>query len=103
MNGAPDAIICGNDSMAIGCLDSARLEFGLAVPRDLSITGFDGIAPAGWLSYQLTTLRQPLQQMAQATADMLVGLIASGASGVERRVFSAAVVEGATARLGPAL
>jgi hypothetical protein len=41
--------------------------------------------------------------MAQATADMLVGLIASGASGVERRVFSAAVVEGATARLGPAL
>lgn len=103
MNGAPDAIICGNDSMAIGCLDSARLEFGLAVPRDLSITGFDGIAPAGWLSYQLTTLRQPVQQMAQATADMLVGLIASGASGVERRVFSAAVVEGATARLGPAL
>ncbi len=99
---APDAIICGNDSMAIGCLDSARLEFGLAVPHDLSITGFDGIGPAGWLSYQLTTLRQPVQQMAQATADMLVGLIASGASGVERRVFSAAVVEGATARLGPA-
>lgn len=102
-NGAPDAIICSNDTMAIGCLDTARLEFGLDVPAQLSITGFDGIAPASWLSYQLTTLRQPVRQMAQATADMLVGLIASGASGVERRVFSAAVVEGATARLGPAV
>lgn len=102
-NGAPDAVICSNDTMAIGCLDTARLEFGLDVPAQLSITGFDGIAPASWLSYQLTTLRQPVRQMAQATADMLVGLIASGASGVERRVFSAAVVEGATARLGPAV
>lgn len=97
----PDAIICSNDIMAMGCLDTARLEFGLQVPAQLSITGFDGIASASWLSYQLTTLRQPVRQMAQATADMLVGLIASGAGGVERRVFSAALIEGATARLGP--
>ena len=103
LGGPPDAIICSNDTMAIGCLDTARLEFGLDVPGQLSITGFDGIAPASWRSYQLTTLRQPVRQMAQATADMLVGLIASGASGVERRVFAAAVVDGATARLGPAL
>jgi DNA-binding LacI/PurR family transcriptional regulator len=100
LGGAPEAIICSNDSLALGCLDAARFEFGIDVPGALSITGFDGIAPAAWLSYQLTTLRQPVRQMALATADMLVGLIASGASGVERRVFSAAVVEGATARLG---
>src|SRR5450830_1007417 len=99
---APDAVICSNDTMAIGCLDAARLELGLDVPGQLSITGFDGIAPASWLSYKLTTLRQPVRQMAQATADMLVGLIASSSGGVERRVFAAAVVEGATARLGPA-
>ncbi|MDB5962587.1 MAG: LacI family transcriptional regulator [Massilia sp.] len=103
LNGAPDAVICSNDLTAIGCLDTARLELGLQVPAQLSITGFDGIAQGAWRGYQLTTLRQPVRQMAQATADMLVGLIASGASGVERRVFSAAVVEGATARLGPAV
>ena len=102
LGSAPDAVICSNDTMAIGCLDAARLELGLDVPGQLSITGFDGIAPASWLSYKLTTLRQPVRQMAQATADMLVGLIASGSGGVERRVFAAAVVEGATARLGPA-
>lgn len=99
LGGVPDAIICSNDITAIGCLDSARLEFGLDVPAQLSIAGFDGIAPASWLGYQLTSVRQPLRQMAQATADMLVGLIASGASGVERRVFSAVVVEGATANI----
>jgi DNA-binding LacI/PurR family transcriptional regulator len=102
LGSAPDAIICSNDSMAIGCLDTARLELGLDVPGQLSITGFDGIGPASWRSYQLTTMRQPVRQMAQATADMLVGLIAAGTGGVERRVFAAAVVEGATARLGPA-
>jgi DNA-binding LacI/PurR family transcriptional regulator len=65
------------------------------------VTGFDGIAPASWLSYNLTTLRQPVQQMAQATAEMLVSLIGAGGSCPERRVFSASVIEGATARLGP--
>ncbi|WP_426112546.1 LacI family DNA-binding transcriptional regulator [Massilia sp. PWRC2] len=100
LGSAPDVVICGNDSIAIGCVDTARAHFKLAIPGQLSVTGFDAIGAASWSSYQLTTVRQPLRQMARATADMLVGLIASGASGVERRVFSAAVVEGATARMG---
>ncbi|MDL2356984.1 MAG: LacI family DNA-binding transcriptional regulator [Pseudomonadota bacterium] len=98
----PDAIICGNDAMAIGCLDTARHELGIDVPGQLSITGFDGIAPAAWLSYNLTTLRQPVRQMAQATADMLTNLIGADGTCPERRVFSANIIEGATARLGPA-
>jgi DNA-binding LacI/PurR family transcriptional regulator len=97
----PDAIICGNDVMAIGCLDTARHELKIDVPGQLSVTGFDGIAPASWLSYNLTTLRQPVRQMAQATAEMLISMIGTGASCPERRVFSANVIEGATARLGP--
>ncbi len=98
----PDAIICGNDVMAIGCLDTARHELKIDVPGQLSVTGFDGIAPASWLSYNLTTLRQPVRQMAQATAEMLISMIGTGGSCPERRVFSANVIEGATARLGPA-
>ncbi|MES2128205.1 MAG: LacI family DNA-binding transcriptional regulator [Pseudomonadota bacterium] len=102
MQGFPDAVICGNDVMAIGCLDTARHEFKLDVPGQLSVTGFDGIAPANWLSYQLTTLRQPIASMAHAAADMLTGLIRTGNSGPERRVFSASFVEGRTATFGPA-
>ena len=101
LGGLPDAVMCGNDIMAIGCLDTARHELGLDVPGQLSVTGFDGMAPAGWLSYNLTTLRQPVQTMTLAASAMLTGLICSSGACPERRVFSAAVVEGATARLGP--
>jgi DNA-binding LacI/PurR family transcriptional regulator len=98
----PDAVLCGNDVTALGCLDTARHQLGLDVPGQLSITGFDGITSSGWLSYNLTTLRQPVQNMAMAAADMLTGLVRNTNSCPERRVFSATLVEGATARLGPA-
>jgi DNA-binding LacI/PurR family transcriptional regulator len=101
LGGIPDAIICSNDEMAIGCLDAARKELKIDVPGQLSVTGFDGIAPASWLSHNLTTLRQPVKQMAQASAELLIGMIGDGASCPERRVFSANFIEGATARLGP--
>ena len=96
----PDAIICGNDVMAIGCVDTARYEFKLAVPAKLSVVGFDGVEPSTWLSYNLTTLRQPVQMMAQAAADMLIGLIAKPDSSPEKRVFSAQFIEGGTSTLG---
>ncbi|MCG6116263.1 MAG: LacI family DNA-binding transcriptional regulator, partial [Mesorhizobium sp.] len=38
----PDAIICANDLMAIGAIDTARAEFSLDIPGDISIVGFDG-------------------------------------------------------------
>ncbi|MES2898238.1 MAG: LacI family DNA-binding transcriptional regulator [Pseudomonadota bacterium] len=98
---APDAIICGNDIMAIGCVDAARLEFGLDVPGKVSIVGFDGVEPASWLSYQLTTLRQPVQKMARSAAEMLVSLIGNDQDSPEKRVFSAQLIEGKTARLAP--
>jgi len=99
---APDAIICGNDVMAIGCVDAARHELGLAVPAKLSVAGFDGVEPSTWLSYNLTTLRQPVQKMAQAAAEMLTSLIGHPGAAPEKRVFSAQFVEGGTSRLGPA-
>ncbi len=99
--GLPDAIVCGSDAIAFGCLDTARHEMGLDVPGSLSITGFDGVAQATWLSYNLTTLRQPVHAMARAASDMLGALIADRNVAVQRRVFSATVVEGTTARLGP--
>ena len=53
----PDAVICANDVMAVGCMDTARAEFSLRVPDDISIVGFDGIAPTLWAGYNLTTIR----------------------------------------------
>ena len=96
----PDAIICGNDVMAIGCVDTARHELGLQVPTKLSVAGFDGVEPSTWLSYNLTTLRQPVQKMAQAAADMLTALIGNPGAEPEKRVFTAQFIEGGTSRLG---
>lgn len=98
----PDVVVCANDVMAIGCLDTARRELGIAVPAQMSVAGFDAVEPSTWLSYNLTTLRQPVRQMAAAAADMLSGLIdGSGMDGVtpRQRLFSAQLLEGATARL----
>jgi DNA-binding LacI/PurR family transcriptional regulator len=98
----PDAVICANDVMAIGCLDAARHELGIAVPGQMSVAGFDAMEPSAWLSYKLTTLRQPVQKMALAAADMLSKLIDTADTEVEKRVFGAQFIEGATARLVPA-
>ncbi|SHG95296.1 LacI family DNA-binding transcriptional regulator [Massilia sp. CF038] len=98
----PDAVICANDLTAMGCLDCARHDFQLDVPGQLSITGFDGVPQAGWLSYRLTTVRQPVEQMTLAVTEMLTDMIAGGPGRPQQRVFAATVVDGATARLGPA-
>ena len=99
---APDAVICANDVMALGCMDASRRVFGLEVPRDISIVGFDGVGPAGWLSYRLTTVRQPVQRMAEAAVSMLVEQIEDTQLPPEKRMFSGILIEGASARLSEA-
>ncbi|NVD72533.1 LacI family DNA-binding transcriptional regulator [Duganella sp. BJB1802] len=101
MGGVPDVILCGSDVMAIGCLDCARHELGIDVPGQLSVAGFDAVEPSNWLSYNLTTLRQPMPKMAAAAANLLCAVIDSRETLVERRLFSAQFIEGATARLHP--
>jgi LacI family transcriptional regulator len=52
----PTAIICGNDYLAIGAVLEAR-AMGLAVPADLSVTGFDDVAMSTQIEPPLTTMR----------------------------------------------
>jgi DNA-binding LacI/PurR family transcriptional regulator len=99
--GVPDAVICANDVMALGCMDAAREDLKLAVPQQLSIVGFDGVAPAGWRSYDLTTLRQPIHRMAQAAVSLLLERVDEPNRPPERRLFAASLIEGGSARLGP--
>lgn len=94
-----DALICANDLMAIGAIDCARLEYGLRVPQDLSIVGFDGVAPAMWSSYRLTTVRQPVRRMTEAAVAMLVERIEDPELPPEVRTFAGKLIDGASARL----
>ena len=66
----PTAVFCGNDVIAFGAIDAA-LSLGVRVPEELSILGFDDIPMAAWEVFQLSTLRQPIGDMARAAARML--------------------------------
>lgn len=65
------AIIAGNDTIAMGVLDAAKRR-GIAVPRQLSVIGFDDIPLAGSPLIALTTIRQPVEAMARTAARRLV-------------------------------
>lgn len=58
----PDALFCGNDAMAFGALDAARTALGLRVPDDVSIVGFDDVPMAAWPSFDLATVRNPVDE-----------------------------------------
>lgn len=62
MASPPTAIFCVCDMVAFGIIEGGR-QRGLLVPRDLSVAGFDDVAPARWSSPALTTVRQPLRRM----------------------------------------
>ncbi len=95
----PDVVLCANDVMAIGCMDAARHEFGLQIPDDLSVVGFDGTSTGAWASYRLTTIDQPLEIMAEAAVNMLMERIENPELPPEKRTFSGVFREGESARI----
>ena len=66
----PDALFFASDVMAIGGMDATR-EIGLNIPEDVSIVGYDDVPMAALPSYSLTTIRQPIREMAKVAVDML--------------------------------
>jgi DNA-binding LacI/PurR family transcriptional regulator len=80
----PTAIFAGNDLQALGVYQAAR-EARLHIPEDLSVVGFDDLPVAQWVGPPLTTVRQPLMDMAAAAAEMVL-LLAGGAEPTQTRV-----------------
>ncbi|MGB0440599.1 MAG: LacI family DNA-binding transcriptional regulator, partial [Paracoccaceae bacterium] len=68
----PDAVFVANDHMAFAVMDVARSELGLRIPQDLAVIGFDDVPSAAWPAYDLTTVRQPTNQMSAATVETLL-------------------------------
>jgi LacI family transcriptional regulator/LacI family xylobiose transport system transcriptional regulator len=80
----PTAIFAGSDLQAFGVFEAAR-QRGLRVPEDLSVVGFDDLPLASSAWPPLTTVRQPLQEMA-ALATRMVLAIGRGETPETRRV-----------------
>src|SRR4051795_13426734 len=66
LDAPPTAIFAGSDLQAFGVYEAARVQ-GVQIPRQLSVIGFDDLPMARWSGPPLTTIRQPLTEMA-ATA-----------------------------------
>lgn len=71
----PDAIVCGNDAMAIGAIAAAR-RLGLRVPEDVGVVGFDDIPAAAWEPYSLTTVANPVGETVREALGLLASRIA---------------------------
>ena len=68
----PDAVFAANDHMAFAVLDTLRSELGIAVPGEVSVIGFDDVPIAAWPAYDLTSYRQPVNQMVAETVTTLI-------------------------------
>jgi YD repeat-containing protein len=68
-----DAIFFANDIIAAGGMDALRDKFGVSIPSELAVAGFDDIEMARWPRYSLTTYRQPVD----AIVDLSVRLLAT--------------------------
>lgn len=80
MDERPTAIFAANDDMAAGVLRVAD-EFGLSVPRDLSVCGFDDVPIARHVTPALTTVRQPTRDMGRLATQELLRAIREPAAG----------------------
>ena len=71
----PTAVFAGSDLQAMGVLRAAH-QLDLRVPADLSVVGYDNLPVPAWLGTALTTVDQPLRDMAAAATRMLLDLAA---------------------------
>jgi LacI family transcriptional regulator len=77
----PTAIFCSNDDMAAAAVAVAH-RLGLDVPGDLTVTGFDDTALATTIWPELTTVRQPIAEMARESVQALVRRVRAMREGV---------------------
>ncbi|MGY3572326.1 LacI family DNA-binding transcriptional regulator [Vibrio sp. SCSIO 43135] len=89
----PESVFCATDNLAMAVMDVARLEFGLRIPEDLKVLGFDNIPQAEWLSYQLTTFRQDFKRLARESVKVIVDQINDKNSSVVKMMVPAKIVE----------
>src|SRR5262249_2898563 len=87
----PTAIFGCNDMIALGALRALQ-EAGLRVPQDISVVGFDGIAPAAASQPSLTTIHQPLRRLGETAVEMLLAQIEGDAPPGERCLLDTELV-----------
>lgn len=84
------AIYAASDALAIGAC-RAVLEAGKRIPEDISVAGYDGIEMGEYYNPKLTTIKQPVEEMAKKTIGLLLDVIA-GREEHQQIIFPAELV-----------
>lgn len=92
----PTALVCTNDYIATGAMIKSK-ELGLAIPRDLSIVGFDDTDMSAHLDPPLTTVRVPSRRMGEEIAKYIIGYLERGAADVPPPIEAELIIRGSTA------
>lgn len=92
------ALCAASDTIALG-VHKAIIERGYRIPEDFAVLGFDGIEQTHWVHPSLATIRQPLEEFAKASCELLFAQIEHGASH-QHQVFRGELI--AAASLGAA-
>ncbi len=89
----PDAVFAASDMMALGAFKALRAA-GLSVPDDIGLGGFDDIPLAAAMTPTLTTVRQPINELGQTAARLLLDRITTTARdlAVERVILPTTLV-----------
>jgi LacI family transcriptional regulator len=100
----PTAIFASSDVQAMAVYEAAR-RLKLRIPDDLSVVGFDDLPMSSWISPPLTTIVQPVAEMAATGMRSLIALLDGGPEALTMRVelTTALVVRASTAPRRPLL
>lgn len=81
----PTALFCDDDEAAIGAMKAIR-EAGLRIPEDIAVIGFDNIEVGAFAPVSLTTVAQPVEEVASVAVDMLFSRMNEGDSAETKNV-----------------
>lgn len=98
--GPAEAYFCGDDVLSIGAL-SALDDSGLSVPGDVGLIGLNDMEMAGWENINLTTIRQPIPEIVNASIRLICAMLQGEEHVPQAHVFPCEIIERGTLRALP--
>jgi LacI family transcriptional regulator len=95
----PTAIFAASDEQAFGVYEAAR-QRGVGIPRELSVVGFNDVPIAQWAAPPLTTVREPLDEMARLAVTTVLALAGGQVAGPAMELSTELIVRESTASPG---
>ncbi|MDR3578064.1 MAG: LacI family DNA-binding transcriptional regulator [Anaerolineaceae bacterium] len=87
----PDAVFAASDMMAYGAMRALR-EANLRIPEDVAVVGFDDIPNSAKTIPTLTTVRQPVSGLGSKAADMLINIIETRPTSIQKIILDTELV-----------